>query len=152
MCSSDLLVFVVGWISEKLKVLSSSHFAKASRDKKFKVGVIGLFSIIAVLYLGSVAYTYHPYAISYSNPLFPDNLSQELGWGEGLEQVGAWLSDTEPDAVVASWYPEELGAYTAAQVAHINAHEQTQVRYVVLYRNMFGRAPDHPANNFIDEY
>ncbi|MEK7557186.1 MAG: DUF6212 domain-containing protein, partial [Patescibacteria group bacterium] len=24
--------------------------------------------------------------------------------------------------------------------------------YVVLYRNMFGRAPDHYANNFIDEY
>ena len=109
-------------------------------------------SALAVFYVGSVTYTYHPYAIAYSNPLFSDNLSQELGWGEGLEQVGAWLNKHAPDAVVASWYPEELRAYTSVHVAHINAHEQPKVRYVVLYRNMFGRAPDHPASNFIDEY
>ncbi len=108
--------------------------------------------VISVLYLGTVVIRYHPYAIAYSNPFFPDNLSQELGWGEGLEQVGAWLAQNAPDAVVASWYPEELAAYTSAQVAHINAHQQGRIRYVVLYRNMFGRAPDHPANDFIDEY
>lgn len=112
---------------------------------------ISLF-LIPVFYLAFTVYSYHPYEIAYSNPLFPDNLSQELGWGEGLEQVGAWLSENAPGAVVASWYPEELGAYTSAQVAHINAHEQNKVRYVVLYRNMFGRAPDHYANDFIDEY
>ncbi|HLD25666.1 MAG TPA: hypothetical protein VJC05_01315 [Candidatus Andersenbacteria bacterium] len=109
-------------------------------------------ALLALLYLGAVDYRYHPYAIAYSNPLFPDNLSQELGWGEGLEQVGEWLNRTDPDSIVASWYPEELGAYTSAHVAHINAHEQPRVHYVVLYRNMFGRAPDHYANNFIDEY
>lgn len=95
---------------------------------------------------------YHPYEIAYSNPLLADNLSQELGWGEGLEQVAGWLNEHSPNAVVASWYPEELGAFTMARVVHINAHEQNQVQYVVLYKNMFGRAPDHPANNFIDEY
>jgi hypothetical protein len=79
-------------------------------------------------------------------------LSQELGWGEGLEQVGAWLSEHDGQATVASWYPEELGAYTSAHVAHINAHEQPRVHYVVLYHNMFGRPADHPANDFIDEY
>lgn len=105
-----------------------------------------------VLYLGITIVRYHPYEIAYSSPIFPDNLSQELGWGEGLEQVGRWMNETSPEAVVASWYPEELGAYTRAQVAHINAHEQGKVRYVVLYRNMFGRAADHPANDFIDEY
>lgn len=106
----------------------------------------------AVVYLAMTVWNYHPYAIAYSNPLFPDNLSQELGWGEGLEQVAAWLNENDPKAVVASWYPEELGAYTSARVAHINAHEQSKVKYVVLYRNMFGRAPVHYANNFIDEY
>lgn len=111
-------------------------------------------SVIVVLITSLIitAWRYHPYAIAYSNPLFPDNLSQELGWGEGLEQVGSWLNREDPSAVVASWYPEELRAFTSAQVAHINAHEQFKVNYVVLYRNMFGRAADHPANNFIDEY
>lgn len=107
---------------------------------------------LVVLSLGIILWQYHPYAIAYSNPFLPDNLSQELGWGEGLEQVGLWLNENDPDAVVASWYPEELGVYTSAHVAHINAHEQGKVKYIVLYRNMFGRALDHYANNFIDEY
>ena len=111
--------------------------------------VLGFLSIV---YLVATIWNYHPYAIAYSNPLFRDNLSQELGWGEGLEQVAAWLNENHPKAIVASWYPDELGAYTSAQVAHINAHEQSKVQFVVLYRNMFGRSPDHYANNFIDEY
>lgn len=122
---------------------------------KYTVDVKKVFvvlSVLVMLFLGGTVYWYHPYNIAYSSPLFADNLSQELGWGEGLEQVGAWLSENAPEAVVASWYPEELGAYTSAHVAHINAHEQGKVRYIVLYRNMFGRAPDHYANDFIDEY
>ena len=125
------------------------------KEMKETVNVKKLFIVLfglVVLFLGGTVYRYHPYNISYSNPLFPDNLSQELGWGEGLEQVGAWLSKNAPEAVVASWYPEELGAFTSAHVAHINAHEQGKVRYIVLYKNMFGRAPDHYANDFIDEY
>jgi hypothetical protein len=97
-------------------------------------------------------YGYHPYAIAYHNPFVPEGVGQEVGWGEGLEQVGAWLDQRPTQPVVASWYPEELGAYTSARVAHINAHEQNRVQYVVLYRNMFGRAADHPANDFIDLY
>lgn len=107
---------------------------------------------VATLYLVIIAVSYHPYAIAYSNPLFPDNLSQELGWGEGLEQVAAWLNENHPGAVAASWYPGELGAFTHAPVLHINAHEQNQVRFIVLYNNMFGREPSHYANDFIDEY
>lgn len=118
------------------------------QNKLFRKGV----AVLAVLILSITVYQYHPYAVAYSNPFFADNLSQELGWGEGLEQVGAWLNEHAPAAHVASWYPEELAAYTNAPVAHINAHEQNNIRYIVLYRNMFGRSPDHPANNFIDEY
>lgn len=121
----------------------------SERDQVLVPAVIGTLLAMALVITD---YRYHPYTIAYSNPLFADNLSQELGWGEGLDQVGAWLNAQAPDAVVASWYPEELQAFTSAHVAHINAHEQTNVRYVVLYHNMFGRAPDHPANDFIDEY
>lgn len=114
-----------------------------------------VFTAIATLLILCTGYTvwhYHPYTLAYASPLFKDNLSQELGWGEGLEQVAAWLNTNAPNSVVASWYPEELGAYTTAQVAHINAHQQGKVQYVVLYRNMFGRSPEHYANDFIDEY
>lgn len=122
----------------------------------FGIGFLGRYrrvlGVVAVMYLALVVWSYHPYAIAYSNPLFRDNLSQELGWGEGLEQVAHWLNQNHPATVVASWYSEELAAFTTAHVAHIQAHEQSKVQYVVLYRNMFGRTPDHYANNFIDEY
>jgi len=111
-----------------------------------------ILAAVTLIYLGVIVVQYHPYAIAYNNPLFADNLSQELGWGEGLEQVGKWLSENDPEAVVASWYPQELQVYTSARVAHINAHEQGNIDYVVLYRNMFGREPAHYANDFIDEY
>lgn len=127
--------------------------ARYTKYKKINQQIVmaGMMLIIAAQ-MGIVLYQYHPYAIAYSSPLLPDNLSQELGWGEGLEQAGKWLNEHDPEAVVASWYPEELGVYTSAHVAHINAHEQSRVKYVVLYRNMFGREPDHYANDFIDEY
>ncbi|MBI3251687.1 MAG: hypothetical protein HYZ62_02115 [Candidatus Andersenbacteria bacterium] len=132
-------------------------FAAVSSIKYQAVGKLKYLLAPAVgagvlLWLAITVSRYHPYEISYSNPLFPDNLSQELGWGEGLDQVGAWLTAHAPEAVVASWYPEELRAYTSARVIHINGHEQNQVRYVVLYHNMFGRSADHYANDFIDEY
>ena len=111
-----------------------------------------LFAILAAGYLCFIVMSYHPYEIAYSNPFFRDNLSQELGWGEGLDQVAAWLNANHPDAVVASWYPEELGTFTSATVLHINAHTQNPVNYIVLYQNMFGRAPSYYSNDFIDEY
>ena len=129
--------------------------ALARHSKRNRINVTTLMAVIILVIvaeMGWVIYQHHPYTIAYSNPLLPDNLSQELGWGEGLDQVAKWLNQNDPEAIVASWYPEELAAYTSAQVAHINAHEQNRVKYVVLYRNMFGRERDHYANNFIDEY
>lgn len=93
-----------------------------------------------------------PYELAYYNPLFPPNMSQELGWGEGFDKVAKFL-DAQPDKnYVASWYPEELGALTKKTVLTISAYQENRMGYVVLYRNMFGRNPDHWANNFIDEY
>jgi hypothetical protein len=136
-------------------LVSSISYLVSARTRYRVLSKKYLFSFLSLLVglsLAGTLYKYHPYTIAYSSPVWPDNLSGELGWGEGLEQVGSWLNINDPDAMVASWYPEELGVYTEAHVAHINAHEQGRVKYVVLYRNMFGRAPDHYANDFIDEY
>lgn len=137
------LLMVIG-IQHISRLVSRSQLAQ----KKIAYGI----SSFVIAYLLSTNMTYHPYVIAYSNPFLPDNLSQELGWGEGLDQVAAWFNTYYPSAVVASWYPDELGAFTSAHVAHINAHEQFNVQFVVLYHNMFGRAADNPANDFIDEY
>ena len=125
-----------------------TNFSPSRLRDKAVWGVCG----VASLYLMWVVASYHPYEIAYSNPMFPDNISQELGWGEGLDIVAKWLNENHPNAIVASWYPGELGAFTTARVVHINAHEQNQVQFIVVYRNMFGREPAHYANDFIDEY
>lgn len=134
-------------IAPGLDILAVLAVAAFARGRKF-ILVTGVLILISV---GTVMY-YHPYTLAYSNPFLPDNLSQELGWGEGLEQVGKWLNQQEGTFRVAAWYPDELGYFTRAPVLHINAHEQLSVRYIVLYHNMFGRPVEHPANNFIDEY
>ena len=123
---------------------------KGEQEGVSRGGVI--IALLSTLYLLYIIISYHPYELAYSNPFFRDNLSQELGWGEGLDQVAVWLNKNHPNAVVASWYPEELGTFTSAVVLHINAHTQNPVNYIVLYQNMFGRAPDYYANDFIDEY
>lgn len=95
-----------------------------------------------------------PYALAHYNRLFPPNFSQELGWGEGLDQVATYLNslDDRDTTAVASWYPEELRALVRRPVRTLGTHEQIRTGYVVLYRNMFGRPADHPANDFLDTY
>lgn len=137
--TAGFLAYVVAYSRSRLSLPSARRLVAAL--------VLSL-----VLVSAGTVWRYHPYALAYSNPLFPDNLSQELGWGEGLDQVAAWLNEHAPASDVASWYPQELGAFTTARVAHINAHEQGKIQYIVLYHNMFGRPPEHYANDFIDEY
>ncbi|HSX24687.1 MAG TPA: hypothetical protein VLG69_01845, partial [Candidatus Andersenbacteria bacterium] len=120
-------------------------------DSRFR-GNDKLIAFACIVYLMFIVASYHPYEIAYSNPFFKDNLSQELGWGEGLDQVAAWLNKNHPNAVVASWYPEELAAFTSATVLHIQSATQNPVSYIVLYQNMFGRDPAYYSNDFIDEY
>lgn len=127
-----------------MRILTSKDRYVTFIKTAVSVGVVGI--------MGLTVIRYHPYAISYSNPMFPDNISQELGWGEGLEQVGRWLNTNAPRSTVASWYSEELAKFTSAEVLDLSAHDHPKVRYVVLYRNMFGRAPDHPATTVLNEY
>jgi hypothetical protein len=112
------------------------------------------FVLLGAGWLGWYLWTLHPYYLAHYNKIFRPNLSQSLGWGEGYEQVAQFFNKL-PGAegiTVAAWYPDELNVLTKATVLHINAHNQGKVAYVVLYRNMFGRPPDHWANDFIDEY
>lgn len=95
-----------------------------------------------------------PYQLAHYNWPFPPNLSQELGWGEGLDLVAAYLNRQEdrPRARVASWYKDELRPFVDRPVEGLTHHEDLRVGYVVLYRNMFGRPAGHLANDFLDEY
>lgn len=113
------------------------------------LALVGIPSLLELTALG-------PYALAYYNRLLLPNFSQELGWGEGLDQVARYVDSLDDNGkiAVASWYPEELRALLTQSrtVTHLSGRNNLRVGYVVLYRNMFGRPPDHPANDFIDEY
>lgn len=114
---------------------------------------VRLAGVLVLVPLSVEAIRLSPYQLAHYNQLFPPNVSQELGFGEGLDQVARFFNDMGTDqTAVASWYPEELRALVRRPVYHLNSHEQLPIGYVVLYRNMLGRSPGHPANDFLDEY
>ena len=51
--------------------------------------------MMGAIEIGQVVW-YHPYYLSYYNPLFGGGAAAQriflIGWGEGMDQVGAWLS------------------------------------------------------------
>lgn len=141
-------------IVDVLGVIGLSTLVSRLRPRWVEAKVATTVLFLVVVPLVAELLTLGPYALAYYNRLFPPNFSQELGWGEGLDQVAGYFNnlDDNDKIAVASWYPDELKALVSRPVFHVNAREQLRVGYVVLYRNMFGRPAGHPANDLIDEY
>lgn len=120
-------------------------FVRRWRGVLIAVGGIGVVSMPLLL---------SPYAIAYSNPLFPNirPLTQQ-GWGEGLEQAATWLNE-RPGAeqmYIASWYPSVMRTFFTGTALSLSSRDDYRVQYLVLYRNMGGRAPDDQASDVLDE-
>jgi hypothetical protein len=83
---------------------------------------------------------YHPYYLSYFNPLVGGGISAPqvllVGWGEGMEQVGAWLRG-RPDlhrSPVLSWDPRTLEPFVPVRVVELNEITlEKPASYAVLY-------------------
>ncbi len=85
---------------------------------------------LATLLLG-YDMTYQPYYLSYFNPLLGGGpVAQELllvGWGEGLEHVGAWLS-ARPDrdrGFVLAWIPDTLQPFLPRELRALDIRATT---------------------------
>jgi hypothetical protein len=113
-----------------------------------------LLGIVAVL-LTAQTFLWSPYAMAYNNPFFPNirPFSQQ-GWGEGLDAAARWLNEhpLADKLTVASWYPGVLGTYFDGKTMSLSSRDDDRVGFVVLYRNMLGRARDDIASNVLDEF
>jgi hypothetical protein len=98
---------------------------------------------------GSLAW-YHPYHLSYFNPLLGGGRAAQnmflIGWGEGMDQVGAWLS-ARPDighGQVISALPPTLQPFVPVPVQEIRAIDTASPNYAVVYRESLqrGDAPE----------
>ncbi|MDQ2999456.1 MAG: hypothetical protein M3R61_20680, partial [Chloroflexota bacterium] len=116
------LAALAGWLLARVRRAKSWLEARA-------VPAIGALALAALLLAYDMAY--QPYYLSYFNPLLGGGpVAQELllvGWGEGLEHVGAWLS-TRPDrdrGFVLAWIPDTLQPFLPRELRALDIRATT---------------------------
>jgi 4-amino-4-deoxy-L-arabinose transferase-like glycosyltransferase len=110
----------------------------------------GLWIGLLLLIQGGQLAWYHPYYLSYYNPLLGGGPAAErsllIGWGEGMDQVGAWLS-AQPDIgygqVISALRPT-LQPFVPVPVQEIRAIDSAVINYAVVYLESIqrGDAPE----------
>ncbi len=97
-----------------------------------------LYGLVACALAANLAW-YHPYELAYYNQALGGTVAAKtipVGWGEGYEQVGAYLSTQHAgcDRPIAAWFGEALVPYTCDAVVPIDSVlKPGQARYAVLY-------------------
>ncbi len=102
---------------------------------------VGRYALIAAI-LGLEGCTlawYHPYYLSYFNPLLGGGAAAQhallIGWGEGMDQVGAYLS-ARPDigyGPVLSALPATLQPFVPVPVKDVLDVDDAPANYAVVY-------------------
>jgi 4-amino-4-deoxy-L-arabinose transferase-like glycosyltransferase len=130
-----LLWDAMAWLSRRWPGISSSMWA----------GVRGLLiALLLALEIIPLA-RYHPYYLSYYNPLLGGGPAAQqallIGWGEGMDQAGAYLS-SRPDigaGQVLSALPRTLRPFVPVPVEDVTELGKTIANYVVVYRESIQR-------------
>lgn len=139
---------VVGWLRTRTSLAFTA-----------KQGIL-----LWLLILAGLAFNlawYHPYELAYYNPLVGGGRTAvqaiPVGWGEGYEQAGAFIS-AQPDGcdrAVASWFAPVMEKFLCNHwvVSMDRVFEPGKVSYAVLYRDQLQRqnkpeATAYLLNNF----
>lgn len=98
-----------------------------------------LLPAVGLLLQAGLLLWYHPYYLSYYSPLFGGGPAAQrsflIGWGEGMDQVGAWLR-TRPDIAqgqILSALPPTLQPFVPVPVQEVSALDSVQANYAVVY-------------------
>ncbi len=95
--------------------------------------------------------TYHPYHLSYYNPLLGGGRVAQntflIGWGEGMDQVGAWLTSQRDinEGQVLSALPHTLQPFLPVPVQAVEALDRAKANYAVVYRESIQRGANPEA-------
>jgi 4-amino-4-deoxy-L-arabinose transferase-like glycosyltransferase len=95
--------------------------------------------LLVVVLQGAVLAWYHPYYLSYFNPLLGGSSVAPrlflIGWGEGMNEVGRYLRERR-DATggqIISALPPTLQPFVDVPVQEIRAIDRAQANYAVVY-------------------
>lgn len=132
------LVAAVGWM-RVVEWLS----AKVHRP----IGTYGRGVVVAMLASLALFITAreHPYQVAYFNPLLGGLETAQhkvlVGWGEGLEQVGDFLTARDPrcEKTISTVYPKSLEPFVCARM--VSKGNARKADYVVYYVNEVQRHP-----------
>ncbi len=110
----------------------------------------GLVLALLVISEGAALRQYHPYYLSYYSPLLGGGAAAQrallIGWGEGMDQVGAYLS-ARPDiqyGPVVSVLPRTLQPFVPVPVKDVLDFDDGQANYAVIYLESV-QLGEHPA-------
>ncbi|MEM8529958.1 MAG: glycosyltransferase family 39 protein [Chloroflexota bacterium] len=116
-----------------------------------------LFGLSAILLLFNLSW-FHPYYLAYFNPLVGGGATAQrvmlTGWGEGMEEVGAWLN-RQPDlkrGPVLSWIPPTLAPFIPVENLVLDLREENLDRatsYAVLYSRSVQREESLVAEEYV---
>lgn len=138
------------WFAERTWIAGSADQVGTLRQRTACVTAFTLIIAGALTLLhGVFVVRTYPYYINYYNPLAGGNQAAHrllfYGWGEGLEQVGAWLNQ-QPDASnlsAVSWYSDGPLSFTfqghAVGVDYNSRINWLDADYLVLYVNQIQR-------------
>jgi hypothetical protein len=112
--------------------------------------------LAVTLVLGLNLAWYHPYELAYYNPVLGGGPAAArlipVGWGEGLEQAGAFIA-AQPDGAerpVATWYRPALKPYISAPLVPLgDVLRPGRVGYAVLYIDQVQRRDDAAATDLL---
>ncbi|MEI7770877.1 MAG: glycosyltransferase family 39 protein, partial [Chloroflexales bacterium] len=101
-----------------------------------------------LIFQGLTLAWYHPYELSYYNPLLGGGGAAQqiflIGWGEGMDQVGGWLSGQADigSGQVLSALPPTLQPFVPVPVQAVEALDSVHANYAVVYRESLQRQAD----------
>jgi hypothetical protein len=132
----------------------------AARPGAAVAGRMATLALLAALQLGQLARV-HPYYLGYYNPLLGGGAAAQqailVGWGEGMEQVGAWLR-ARPDlgrGPVLSWIPFTLQPFVPREIPVFNLQPPRPgefANYAVLYSRSVQRKESAAAEAWVRQY
>ncbi len=118
----------------------------------------GAWALVVVILAANLVW-YHPYELAFYNPLVGGGKTAvraiPVGWGEGYEQAGAFIS-AQPngcDRAVASWFAPVLSRFLCNHwvVSLDRVFEPGKVDYAVLYIDQVQRGNKPAATAYLQE-
>lgn len=124
------------WLFQKLWV---------TRHRIQRIGFLIIACVALLSEIGQLAY-YHPYYLSYYNPLLGGGKTAQklflIGWGEGMDQVGAYLAgrpDLQYGPVLSALGPT-LQPFVPVDVRDVEDFGKIPANYAVVYLESIQRA------------